>query len=704
MSPLSAFTVIGAIGGLVAWLLGEFLFGAMLARELSPLQRFVLDAGYGWVTGVSMGFTFGVGQWTTLRRRWLPMLAAALGGLGGVAGLLWGETLYQLLRFAEVPARVVGWCLVGFAVGSSQGVVRGSVAGALRAGFGGALGGGIGGALFAWLPTATSLPDPTCRGLAWVLMGALIGSASALFERLLANATLKVASGKLEGKEFVLDKPRLVIGRDERCDIALYYDAAVLPRHATLEWAGDGYRIAPIGQAAVTVNGHSAPVKTLHHNDVLVIGNTRLVYRLRAGAASAFLCAACYAANRKDAKFCRHCGRPFVPLKPPESIVAFWSKQALTALGVLAICLSVSFALGNRIGHPTALTGAALPLPADFGKGQRQRSLRLAVTPAGYDDIGSVLHQMGFETDTIDFADLHDVARLRRYDAVFVNCHQQLQGFRDGHAIAQYVAEGGVLYASDYACDVVQAAFHRTVAFGRSERFALWGETVNATVVDPTLADVVGGQVRLHFDLPAWRYVTAWQQPCRVYLTAGGWESQRVLLVSFPYGKGFVVYTAFHNKAQPTGTERRLIEFLALRPLTMHLARQLAQVITQPTDIGALGVRQNSGLLTGQRMVLRREIVGTIGDGRPSPVYRFALAQPSPLKIVVGWEGGDGAFAVALWSERAPQRRWERQGRTMPLVLSIPEPLPAGTYCLQLRAVQAPLPQTPFVIGVGMNP
>jgi hypothetical protein len=329
--------------------------------------------------------------------------------------------------------------------------------------------------------------------------------------------------------------------------------------------------------------------------------------------------------------------------------------------------------------------------------------LQLAVTPAGYDDIGSVLHQLGFTTDTIDFADLRDVVRLRRYDAVFVNCHRDLQGFRHGQAIAQYVAEGGVLYASDYACDVVQAAFPRMLDFGFSGVFALWGETVNATVVDPTLADVVGTQVRLHFDLPAWRHVAAWHQPCRVYLTANSLGSQRALLVSFAYGRGFVVYTAFHNKAQPSATERRLIEFLALRPLTMQLSRQVTQLVTQPMEIGALGARQSSGLLTGQQMVLRREIVGTISDGHRSPIYRFTLVQPSPLKIVIGWEGGGGEFAVTVWSERNPQHRWERRGRTMPLILHIAGPLPAGNYCLQLTAVQAPLPRTPFVVGIGMG-
>jgi predicted component of type VI protein secretion system len=138
-------------------------------------------------------------------------------------------------------------------------------------------------------------------------MGTLIGSASVRVERFLAGATLKVASGKLEGKEFILDKPRLTIGRDERCDIPIYYDRQIEPRHATLEWTGAGYRIAPIGSATVIVNGQTVPVKELSHNDVVQVGNTRLIYRLRAGSSAVYLCSACYAPNRKDfASLFRH--------------------------------------------------------------------------------------------------------------------------------------------------------------------------------------------------------------------------------------------------------------------------------------------------------------------------------------------------------------------------------------------------------------
>ncbi|MCS7253991.1 MAG: FHA domain-containing protein [Armatimonadetes bacterium] len=122
------------------------------------------------------------------------------------------------------------WALFGCVLSSSQGIARGSMKGAKRTAFGG----GLGGLSFEVLQMSTNLPDSVCRGIAVVLIGALIGTFASLFERLFALATIKIASGKLEGKEFILDKLVVIIGRDERCDIPIYYDRAVLPQHVRL--------------------------------------------------------------------------------------------------------------------------------------------------------------------------------------------------------------------------------------------------------------------------------------------------------------------------------------------------------------------------------------------------------------------------------------------------------------------------------------
>ncbi len=730
-------SIIGAVGGLIVWFLSELLFGNSLLERLPQFQKFVLYAAYGAVSGFTFGLILGISHLILLRHWWLPLISMTLGLIGGVFGLLWGEAMYQVLKFAELPARVIGWGIVGFALGSSQGAARGSMVGALRAGLGGGIGGMVGGVLFTLLPSILHFPDSVCRGIAWVLMGLLIGATSVLFERLLAGAVLKIASGKMEGKEFILDKSYLVIGRDERCDIPIYYDPAIQPKHATLEWTGAGYRIAPIGNAQVIVNGQSVPIKELNHNDVVIIGNTRLVYRLRAGPSTIYLCASCYAPNRKSAKFCHNCGKPFVPLDLPKEPVGRWLLQTLVALGVFLLCVGISYGLGNWVAQARSFTTVIKsPQPGGIAKQWEQRPLRLAVTPAGYDDIGSVLRIMGFQPTEVSLNNLP--MYLAEADCLFINCAGNLrfQIVRQilAPSIRTFVLQGGTLYASDFAALLLEDAFPEAFKAWRANSLdpeSVGGgnaETVTASVVDSALRDYLqADQISIHFDQSGW-YGVRWLTPTGlVYLQdtftllhgfgVGGsgehtsgeiilpLEQREVVLplvVSFNLGQGLVVYTAFHNKAQPSEMERRLIEFLAIRPLTARLSRQIAQEIARPVEVGTLGEREATGLLTGRQMVMQREIIGTLETAQSSPVYRFQLSQPSPVKIVVGWEGGIGEFILTLWSETAPQRRWRQFAQSPPLILTVTEPLPAGSYCLQLTATKAPLPKTPFVIGIGL--
>jgi len=722
---------------MIAWLVGELIFGRQLVQDLPIMRRFLLDVIYGFFVGSCVGVVLGVWQWFWRRHFQTIVLPVILGALGCIVGLVWGEALYQVLKFVELPARVIGWGIVGFALGSSQGAARGSMVGALRAGLGGGIGGAVGGILFVLLPSISHFPEPICRGIAWVLMCSLIGAASALFESLLAGATLKIASGKMEGKEFILDKPRLFIGRDERCDVPIYYDPAIQPKHATLEWTGAGYRIAPIGNAQVIVNGQSVPIKELDHNDVVIIGNTRLVYRLRAGPSTVYLCASCYAPNRKSAKFCHNCGKPFVPLDLPKEPVGRWLLQTLVALGVFLLCVGISYGLGNWIAQARSFTTVIKsPQPSGIAKQWEQRPLRLAVTPAGYDDIGSVLRIMGFQPTEVSLNNLP--MNLAEADCLFINCagnlRSQIVRQTLAPSIRTFVLQGGTLYASDFAALLLEDAFPEAFKAWRANSLdpeSVGGgnaETVIASVVDSALRDYLqADQISIHFDQSGW-YGVQWLTPTgRVYLQdtftllrgfgVGGsgehtlgeiilpLEQREVVLplvVSFNVGQGLVVYTAFHNKAQPSEMERRLIEFLAIRPLTARLSRQIAQEIARPVEVGTLGEREATGLLTGRQMVMQREIIGTLETAQSSPVYRFQLSQPSPVKIVVGWEGGIGEFILTLWSETAPQRRWRQFAQSPPLILTVTEPLPAGSYCLQLTATKAPLPKTPFVIGIGL--
>ncbi|MCS7253992.1 MAG: hypothetical protein RMK18_10270 [Armatimonadota bacterium] len=77
-----------------------------------------------------------------------------------------------------------------------------------------------------------------------------------------------------------------------------------------------------------------------------------------------------------------------------------------------------------------------------------------------------------------------------------------------------------------------------------------------------------------------------------------------------------------------------MIEVLALRPLTMNLSQDVAKEIeSQPIEVGTLGEKPPAGLLSGVRLTMQREIVGTIGTGQASPVYQFTLYRFKELSL-----------------------------------------------------------------------
>jgi predicted component of type VI protein secretion system len=126
--------------------------------------------------------------------------------------------------------------------------------------------------------------DALSRGVALVILGACIGLWIVILERAMAQGLLKVVSGRMEGREFVLDKPTLSLGSDERGDIALFGDPASLPRHATLRQQGRGFAIEALPGAMLTVNGQPVGQATLASGDRLTVGSTRLIYRDKATA------------------------------------------------------------------------------------------------------------------------------------------------------------------------------------------------------------------------------------------------------------------------------------------------------------------------------------------------------------------------------------------------------------------------------------
>jgi hypothetical protein len=236
-------------------------------------------------------------------RRVVPRLTVCvvIGTIGGLLGGGLGQLLFD--EFSDlVVFQIFGWVLTGLMVGVSiggydflrnwvldeeLGFVRSKL---LRGVVGGAVGGLLGGVLDwklsdVWLhvfPTRDSLWSPSLTG--FIALGLCIGLLVAVAQVVLKEAWLKVEAGFRKGRELLLGKPVLTIGRAESCDVGLFGDPMIEKLHARLYQQPDGhYLIADNGSAHGTfVNDHRIHEPTpLRSGDLIRVGSAYLRFSER---------------------------------------------------------------------------------------------------------------------------------------------------------------------------------------------------------------------------------------------------------------------------------------------------------------------------------------------------------------------------------------------------------------------------------------
>ena len=129
------------------------------------------------------------------------------------------------------------------------------------------------------------LKDPLMgKAAGLLLMGASVGMFIAMIVFLLSKAWLEVASGKLKGTEFILDKfmraegPSAFIGSSAlKADIVLP-DPDIAPQHALLKGAGTHFNLKDMSLSGTYVNNHKIEQAVLKDRQNIKMGNTQLVY------------------------------------------------------------------------------------------------------------------------------------------------------------------------------------------------------------------------------------------------------------------------------------------------------------------------------------------------------------------------------------------------------------------------------------------
>ncbi|MBI1829946.1 MAG: hypothetical protein HYR84_00685 [Planctomycetes bacterium] len=202
-----------------------------------------------------------------------------------------------------------------------------------------------------------------------------------------------------------------------------------------------------------------------------------------------------------------------------------------------------------------------------------------------YDDMGKLLAKLGDgyqfdEIDTPDLARLHEANTLKEYNVVFLTCNDAIHDNVIADPIRQYVADGGILYASDLRYTALAKAFPHLVDKQLIDEGAK--QKLDAEIVDEALREAMGtDSIRLDFNLDQWR--PAAFQGADVLMKGsyrplnGGAMRSAPLMVRFPFGRnnGNVIFTSFHNEGQNSDLEVKLLRYLVFSLVTDSIDAEL---------------------------------------------------------------------------------------------------------------------------------
>ncbi len=293
--------VFGGLGGLLGWL----LFGVLGDRNAPADQATYQALLGGALIGGAIGYLVVAGEairdQAVLRVLRLASIGVVLGAIGGALGMLLGDAVnYALVGqlganrrsgpvfVGTLFARGLGWLCLGLAIGLSEGIAARSLGRMSYSTLGGTIGGFVGGAIFGAL-YLVSLNQPE-QGALWsaiglIILGACIGSLSALVRAAFEPASVRVVRGWQEGREYGLDRDESSLGRDEHADIPLFRDMHVEKWHATIRREGNRYLLWNTGAPPEWTRVDDEPVvqcRELHDGAKIQLGQVVLRFQARA--------------------------------------------------------------------------------------------------------------------------------------------------------------------------------------------------------------------------------------------------------------------------------------------------------------------------------------------------------------------------------------------------------------------------------------
>lgn len=315
-------TLGGAAGAAIAFGVQRLLFNVL---NLASDNVFITNVGFTFILalfigiGVSMADVIGNKTWTKVGTVAAVAIPAAVG-----AGLIFGiiahfaytagtewifSTADELVYTGEIttdqqfedyvllrlhPIRGLAWLFVGIAAGIAAGAASRSWKRLGLATAGGAIGGFLGGFVFDFFQIGDGSGDASeiiAQLVGIILVGSLIGLATALVEQAGKSRWIEIVRGGLAGKQFILYKPTITLGSSPQADITLIKDSSIPPIAAQISVRGTQSFLSsaiPVGieprqrdESLVTINGQPVTQSAVSDMDIIAIGGTELRFRER---------------------------------------------------------------------------------------------------------------------------------------------------------------------------------------------------------------------------------------------------------------------------------------------------------------------------------------------------------------------------------------------------------------------------------------
>jgi len=293
--------ILGMVAGAIGWAMVEPFKPSPIQVVVWGLFEVAMMTAWSSLIGASIGFHSGYMRGSKLHAIKEGLSGAFFGGVGMMIARGVTTPVVAMPGWPNMILRAIVFCILGAGLGAGIGFSTFVTKRGLQGLVGGAVGGFVAGILFDPVgavlgglqltaqgvgPGQVGETGAISRGLTGVLMGGMIALMIGLVEAIAKSAWVRLELGRNEGKDWVIDKPVMTIGRFERADIPLFGDVNVATQHAVIERQGSQYFFVDLGSPLGSgVNGQRVQRVPLNNGDVIQIGSNNLRFQLKGHAA-----------------------------------------------------------------------------------------------------------------------------------------------------------------------------------------------------------------------------------------------------------------------------------------------------------------------------------------------------------------------------------------------------------------------------------